>query len=112
MGEHLADYVDVGTRAEEQGGVGVAEAVEGDVLLYACIGNPVLQFCLNEAVVEAFEHLALAWSAAEFIGFVSDWKGCASFCLFRGDAKAVATVWVLGDVLPFEVANISEAKSS
>lgn len=74
MGEHLADDIDVSSGAEEQGGVGVTEAVEGDVFFYTCVFYPVVKFFLYEGVCEAFEDVSLVWFAAEFKCFVGDWK--------------------------------------
>lgn len=74
VGWHLADDVDVSSGAEEQGGVGVAEAVECDVFFYACVFYPSVEFSLYEGVCKAFEDLSLVWFAAEFKCFVGDWK--------------------------------------
>lgn len=89
----------------------MTEAVEGDVLVNSCVCNPILKFCLYEAIVEAFEYFAFAGSAAEFVGFFGDWKSGTCLGLLGGDAKAVAAVRVLGDVFPFEVADIAEAQT-
>ena len=43
MTEHFADGVDVGAASELQGGIGVTEAMEGDVAGDACRLNPSLQ---------------------------------------------------------------------
>lgn len=43
MGEHLGDGVDVGAAVQEDGGVGVPEAVEGDVFADAGIFEPVFE---------------------------------------------------------------------
>ena len=58
MGEHLAYCVDVGSVAEEQGGVGVTEAVEGYVFVYACAFEPFFEVGVNLSSGESFENEA------------------------------------------------------
>ena len=111
VGEHLADYVDVGAGAEEEGGVGVAEAVECDMFVDACVFKPSFKFSLYECVGEAFEDDAFARFAAEFKGFISDWQGCVRVSLVGCEADAVATVGVVGYVIPGEVTDVSEAEA-
>ncbi len=74
MGEHLADDIDVCSGAKEEGGVGVTEAVEGDVFFYTCVFYLVVKFFLYEGVCEAFEDLSFAWCSTEFHCFFGNWK--------------------------------------
>lgn len=55
MGEHFADCVDVGSVAQEQGGVGVTETVEGYVFVYACAFEPFFKVGVNLSSGESFE---------------------------------------------------------
>lgn len=64
VGEHFADGVDVGSVAQEQGGVGVTEAVEGDVLLDACAFDPFFEVGVDFPSGESFEDYACAWFSA------------------------------------------------
>lgn len=48
------------------------EAVEGDVLGYACIFEPVLERVLGVVAFELFEYKPGARFSAEFVGFVGE----------------------------------------
>ncbi len=58
MGEHLGDGVDVHSLVEEYGGVGVAEAVEGDMLGDACGFEPFLELLCDYVIAQAGEYIA------------------------------------------------------
>ena len=82
MGEQVGDGVYVGAFVDLEGGEGVTEAVEGDVLGDAGIFEPVLERLLGVVPLEVLEDESGAGRAAEFVGF-------------RGEGR-VARVGLLG----------------
>ena len=58
MSKHLAHRIDVGAIVQQQGSVGVAEAVESYVLLNSGSLDPVIQLLLYESVCETLEDSA------------------------------------------------------
>ena len=56
MGKHLADGVDVGSASNELRGVGMAEAMEGDVLGYTGLFEPGLQVSVDHVAGKTFEN--------------------------------------------------------
>ena len=81
VGEHLAYCVDVGSVAEEQGGVGVTEAVEGYVLLNSGVCYPFFQMGVYLSSGESFEDHSCAWFAAKFEGLFTYWERGFGFSL-------------------------------
>ena len=58
VSQHLRDRIDVRARCDLQRGVGVAEAVESDVLLNARRRNPLFQRIVYHTARQPFEHRA------------------------------------------------------
>ena len=110
VGEHLADGVDVHSSGDEQGGVGVVEAVEGDVFGDAGLLEPRLQAEVDHIAVETFEYEAGAGRAADGEGFAADGDGGFCVGLFGADADAFAAVREVLDVLPAEGEDVADSK--
>ncbi len=111
MGEHLGDGVDVGSSGYEQGGVGVAEAVEGDVFVDSGGFHPVFEPSVHKLTGESFEDFAFGRTAAEFESLGADGDGGFGVGLFGFDADAFASRRVVLDVAPFELEYVAEAKA-
>ena len=111
MGEHFADCVDICAIAQEQGGVGVAEAVECDVLCDSGCREPFLELVVDDGRGYVLEYESCAWLSAKFVGFVRDRECCLGLGLFCFDADAVASVWVGGKVFPGELEDVASSES-
>ena len=111
VGEHLADGVDVSSAAEEQGSVGVTEAVEGDFFIDTCTGDPFFQVGVDDSACEAFEDESGARFSAEFEGLLADWECGFCFCLLGTYADAFTSVWVFLDHVPFKLEDVADSES-
>ena len=109
MGEHLTYCVDVGSVAEEQGSVGVTEAVEGYVFVYACAFEPFFEVGVNFSSGESFEDYSRAWFSTKFKGLFTDWEGRLGFCLFCLDANAFASIGVVLDHIPVKLEDVAHS---
>lgn len=111
MREHLGYGVDVGAASNEQGSVGVTEAVEGDVLGDSGCADPFLEVAVDHLPCESFEDLAGARLTAESEGFVTDWIERFGVGLLCADVEAPSTTRILLKVFPFEGEDIADTKS-
>ena len=98
----MGDGVYVGAFGYLEGGEGVTEAVEGDVLGDASILQPILERFLGVVTLEVLEDESGAWLAAEFIGLLRQGKGGLCVGLLGLDADAPASVLRFYDVAPIE----------
>lgn len=108
MGEQVGDGVYVGAFVDLEGGEGVAEAVEGDVLGDAGIFEPVLERLLGVVPLEVLENESGAGRAAEFVGFLGEWKGGLGVGLLGLDADTPASVGRFYDVAPIEGEDVAD----
>ena len=111
VGEHLADGVDVGSSGYEQGGVCVAEAVEGDVFVDSGGFHPRFQPSVDELACETLEHFAFGWYAAEFERLVTYGDGGLGVGFLCLDTDAFASGRVVLDVMPFELEDVAQPES-
>ena len=111
VSEHLADCVDICAVAQEQGGVGVAEAVECNVLGDSGCREPFLELVVDDGRGYVLEYESCAWLSAKFVGFVRDRECCLGLGLFCFDADAVASVWVGSKVFPGELEDVASSES-
>ena len=111
VGQHLADGVNVDAAVQEQGGVGVPEAVESHVLVDAGLFKPSFKFFLDHRVGQAFEYLSFAALPAEFERLVGDGEDSRCLCFLRDDTDAVAAIRILLDLLSGQVADVTEAEA-
>ena len=111
VGEHLADGVDVSSAAEEQGSVGVTEAVEGNFFSNTCTGDPFFQVSVHDSACESFEDKAGAWFSTEFEGLLTYWECGFGFSLLGTDTDAFTAIWVVLDHAPFKLENVADSES-
>lgn len=111
VGKHLADGVDVCASGYEQCGVGVAEAMEGDVFVDSGGLNPFFQPSVDELACEALEYFAFGRSTAEFECLVTDGDGSFGIGLLCLDADAFTARWIVLDVVPFELEDVAQPES-
>ena len=111
VGEQVRDGVYVGAFCYLEGGEGVTEAVEGDVLGYAGILQPVLERFLRVVALEVLENESSAGLAAEFIGLLREGKGGFGVGLFGLDADAPATVLGFYNVAPIEREYVADTQA-
>ena len=111
VGQHLRDRIDVRARCDLQRGVGVAEAVEGDVLLDACRRNPLFQRIVYHTARQSFEHRAAGLLAAQVDGLLTHGQYCLGLRLLRADSDAVAHIGCNLEVFPFQFEHIADAQS-
>lgn len=74
VGKHFADCIDVNTFIKQQGSVGVAEAVECNMLADARFFNPALQFLLHKSISQPLENLFLSLWPAKLVGLIGNWN--------------------------------------
>ena len=112
MGKQLTHGVDVRTLCQLQGGKGMAEAVEGDVLLNAGILYPRFEVQCHCTVCEVLEHLSCASLATKLQSLFADRQDCSGGSLFCDNVHSPAAISQLDDVLPLESDAVREAKTS
>ena len=83
--------------------------VEGDGLGYSCLFEPVLQWVVNHASLQAFEHLASSGRSAKFVGFIADGERCLRLRFLCSDTQTITLVGCKGEVLPLEILNVADA---
>ncbi len=110
VGEHLAYSIYVGAAVQKEGGVGVPEAVEGDVLRDACCLEPAGKFFLDQGIGESLEYFFFASLATEIEGLVGDGEVSGCLCFLRDDTDAVPAIRILFYLVPGQVPDISETK--
>lgn len=111
MREHGADRVDGDTQVREDGGVGVPEAVEGDVPGDSGGLKPLRKGAAQLPFGDTTEDKAFAGFPEKLVGFFADGKEEVGFGLDGADSDAVATVRVLLDILPGEGHDITDTEA-
>lgn len=111
MREHGADGIDGNTEIGQDSGVGVPEAVEGDVAGDSGGLEPVREGAAELPFGDAGEDVSGAGLPEEFVCFLGDREEGFGFCLLGADADAAAAVRVLADVLPFEGHDVTDTEA-
>src|SRR5574344_1380618 len=111
MGKQLAHGVDVRSLSQLQSGEGMAEAVEGDVLLNAGSLYPGFEIQCHCTVREVLEHLPCATLTTELQSLFADRQDCSGGSLLCDNVHSPATISQLDDVLPLESDAVREAKT-
>ena len=92
VGQHLRDRIDVRARSDLQRSVGVAEAVERDILLDTCRRNPLFQRIVYHTACQPFEYRAAGLLAAQVDGLLTHGHYRLGLRLLRADSDAVAHI--------------------
>ena len=110
--KQLGDGVDGGAVAGQDGGVGVTEVVESDVLVDAGILDPVGDAAVEGAPVELVEDGAFLALPEKLVGFLVDGDNGVGAGLLGDDLEGVALVGGDDDVVPGEALDVGDTEAA
>lgn len=110
--EEFGDGVDGSAVAGQDGGVGVAEVMEGDVLVDAGSFYPAGDAAVEGAAVELVEDEAFLAFAQEAVGLFVDGDDGIGASLLGDDFEGIALVGGDDDVVPSEALDVGDAEAA
>ena len=112
MGEQLGDSVDGRPIAGQDGGVGMTEVVEGDVLVDAGILDPAGDAAVEGAAMELVEDKAFLALAEKLVGFLVDGDDGVGTGFLGDDLEGVALVGGHDDIVPGEALDVGDTEAA
>lgn len=111
MRKRLTHHIRIGTHRHLQGGVGMPEAMEGNVLVDTCCFYPIAQGLAGHGLLETFEHFARSRFAHQFDGFLAKRKGGRCFRFLGTEHQTQADTAHFPYMLLSQVVHVAETES-
>lgn len=110
VSKHLRDRINVSTCGNLKGGVGMSEAMEGDMLLNAGSLYPVLERDIDHWTCKTLKDLSFTSFSAKSKSLVAYRENGFSGCLLGSDSDAWAFIGSNTDIVPCQVLYIADTK--